>query len=67
MKLYLVSWECVLSLAVGKMQLKEASEYCTTIEKYQSSTEPDPDDNGVLRRGGSLVIKFLENEDVPGN
>ncbi|GJM97092.1 hypothetical protein PR202_ga13993 [Eleusine coracana subsp. coracana] len=55
-----------LSLAIGKIKLKEGSDYSATIEKYQSSTEPDPDDNGVLRRGGSLVIKFLENEDVPG-
>jgi hypothetical protein len=55
-----------LSLAIGKIKLKEEPDYSTTIEKYQSSTEPDPDDNGVLRRGGSLVIKFLENEDVPG-
>jgi 23S rRNA U2552 (ribose-2'-O)-methylase RlmE/FtsJ len=56
---------CALSLAIGKIKLKEP-DYSTTIEKYQSSTEPDPDDSGVLRRGGSLVIKFLENEDVPG-
>lgn len=54
-----------LSLALGKIKVKE-SDYSATIEKFQSSTEPDPDEDGVLRRGGSLVIKFLENEDVPG-
>jgi 23S rRNA U2552 (ribose-2'-O)-methylase RlmE/FtsJ len=31
-----------LSLAIGKMQLKEESDYCATIGKYQSSTERDP-------------------------
>ncbi|TVU44368.1 hypothetical protein EJB05_03805, partial [Eragrostis curvula] len=55
-----------LSLAIGKIKVKKESDYSEILEKYQSSTEPDPDDNGVLRRGGSLVIKFLENEDVPG-
>uniref|UniRef100_J3LU94 rRNA methyltransferase 2, mitochondrial n=1 Tax=Oryza brachyantha TaxID=4533 RepID=J3LU94_ORYBR len=54
-----------LSLAVGKMKAKDSD--CNTIlEKFQSSTEPDPDEDGILRRGGSLVIKFLENEDIPG-
>ncbi|KAL6638161.1 hypothetical protein ACP70R_025733 [Stipagrostis hirtigluma subsp. patula] len=53
-----------LSLAVGKIKVKE-SDYSATIEKFLSSTEPDPDEDGVLRRGGSLVMKFLENEDVP--
>uniref|UniRef100_A0A0D9W0U1 rRNA methyltransferase 2, mitochondrial n=1 Tax=Leersia perrieri TaxID=77586 RepID=A0A0D9W0U1_9ORYZ len=54
-----------LSLAVGKMKAKD-SDCIEVLEKFQSSTEPDPDDDGILRRGGSLVIKFLENEDIPG-
>jgi len=54
-----------LSLAIGKIKVKE-SDYSDTIEKYLSSTEPDPDEDGVLRRGGNLVLKFLENEDVSG-
>lgn len=55
-----------LSLAIGKIKLKESADYSITMEKFQSSTGPDPDEDGVLRRGGNLVIKFLENEDVPG-
>uniref|UniRef100_A0A0D9ZF41 rRNA methyltransferase 2, mitochondrial n=1 Tax=Oryza glumipatula TaxID=40148 RepID=A0A0D9ZF41_9ORYZ len=55
----------VLSLAVGKMKAKD-SDCIAILEKFQSSTEPDPDEDGILRRGGSLVIKFLENEDIPG-
>ena len=55
-----------LSLAVGKIKVGESSDYSEIMEKYQSSTDPDPDEDGVLRRGGSLVIKFLENEDIPG-
>uniref|UniRef100_A0A0E0GVQ5 rRNA methyltransferase 2, mitochondrial n=1 Tax=Oryza nivara TaxID=4536 RepID=A0A0E0GVQ5_ORYNI len=54
-----------LSLAVGKMKAKD-SDCIAILEKFQSSTEPDPDEDGILRRGGSLVIKFLENEDIPG-
>nr|CAB3497649.1 unnamed protein product [Digitaria exilis] len=54
-----------LSLAIGKIKVKE-SDYSDTIERYLSSTEPDPDDDGVLRRGGNLVLKFLENEDLSG-
>ncbi|OQU90713.1 hypothetical protein SORBI_3001G033000 [Sorghum bicolor] len=54
-----------LSLAVGKIKLKE-SDYSEILEKYLSSTEPDPDEDGVLRRGGNLVMKFLENEDISG-
>ncbi|KAG8061549.1 hypothetical protein GUJ93_ZPchr0003g16797 [Zizania palustris] len=54
-----------LSLAVGKVKAKDSG--CSaTLEKFQSSTGPDPDDDGILRRGGGLVIKFLENEDIPG-
>jgi hypothetical protein len=55
-----------LSLAVGKIKVRESADYSETMEKFQSSTDPDPDEDGVLRRGGNLVIKFLENEDVPG-
>ncbi|VAI24253.1 unnamed protein product [Triticum turgidum subsp. durum] len=55
-----------LSLAVGKIKFKESADYRETMERFQSSTGPDPDEDGVLRRGGSLVIKFLENEDIPG-
>ena len=55
-----------LSLAVGKIKLKE-SDYSDTLEKYLSSTEPDPDEDGVLRRGGNRVMKFLENEDISGH
>ena len=55
-----------LSLAVGKIKVRESADYSEIMEKYQSSTDPDPDEDGVLRRGGSLVIKFLENEDIPG-
>lgn len=55
-----------LSLAVGKIKLKE-SDYSETLEKYLSSTEPDPDEDGVLGRGGNLVMKFLENEDISGH
>ncbi|KAM3261742.1 hypothetical protein ACQJBY_052438 [Aegilops geniculata] len=55
-----------LSLAVGKIKVKESADYRETMERFQSSTGPDPDEDGVLRRGGSLVIKFLENEDIPG-
>uniref|UniRef100_N1QVU4 rRNA methyltransferase 2, mitochondrial n=1 Tax=Aegilops tauschii TaxID=37682 RepID=N1QVU4_AEGTA len=55
-----------LSLAVGKIKVKESADYRETMERFQTSTGPDPDEDGVLRRGGSLVIKFLENEDIPG-
>jgi hypothetical protein len=55
-----------ISLAVGKIKVRESADYSETMEKFQSSTDPDPDEDGVLRRGGNLVIKFLENEDVPG-
>ena len=55
-----------LSLAVGKIKFKESADYRETMERFQSSTGPDPDEDGVLRRGGSLVIKFLENEDIAG-
>ncbi|ONM10956.1 FtsJ-like methyltransferase family protein [Zea mays] len=54
-----------LSLAVGKIKLKD-SNYSDTLEKYLSSTEPESDEDGVLRRGGNLVVKFLENEDISG-
>lgn len=56
-----------LSLAVGKIKFKESADYSATMERFQSSMGPDPDEDGVLRRGGSLVIKFLENEDIPGS
>ncbi|KAM0860023.1 hypothetical protein ACQ4PT_046807 [Festuca glaucescens] len=55
-----------ICLAVGKIKVRESTDYSETMEKFQSSTDPDPDEDGVLRRGGNLVIKFLENEDVPG-
>uniref|UniRef100_A0ACD5XE06 Uncharacterized protein n=1 Tax=Avena sativa TaxID=4498 RepID=A0ACD5XE06_AVESA len=55
-----------LSLAVGKIKVRESADYSETMEKFQSSTDPDPDEDGVLRHGGNLVIKFLENGDVPG-
>nr|CAD1822100.1 unnamed protein product [Ananas comosus var. bracteatus] len=54
-----------ISLAVGKLNTPNLSNN-TVIEKFLSITDPDPDEDGVLRRGGNLVIKFLENEDVQG-
>lgn len=47
-----------LSLAVGEINLED-SYYSATIEEFQGSIDPDPDEDGFLRRGGKLVIKFL--------
>lgn len=54
-----------LSLAVGKISISDDSDE-SGIEQFLSATEPDADEPGVLRHGGNLVIKLLENEDVPG-
>lgn len=53
-----------LSLAVGKISTADSDD--TGLEQFLSAIEPDEDEAGVLRRGGNLVIKLLENEDVPG-
>ncbi|XP_078162716.1 ftsJ-like methyltransferase family protein isoform X1 [Carex rostrata] len=52
-----------LSLAVGKISTADSDD--SGLEQFLSATEPDEDEAGVLRRGGNLVIKLLENEDVP--
>ncbi|XP_072993636.1 uncharacterized protein [Typha latifolia] len=54
-----------LSLAVGRVHLPGSADD-TNIEKFLSSSEPDADDDGILRPGGNIVIKFLESEDTPG-
>ncbi|KAK8926125.1 hypothetical protein KSP39_PZI018409 [Platanthera zijinensis] len=46
-----------LSLAVGKASNKISSQFL-------DSFEDDASDNGVLRRGGDIVIKLLESEDT---
>lgn len=51
-----------ISLAVGPATAAAAAQ----IQHFLSATDQDADDAGVLRRGGNLVIKLLESEDVPG-
>lgn len=48
-----------LSLAVGKVSLSGSAD-------DSDDREPDANEAGVLRRGGNLVIKLLESEDVQG-
>ncbi|KAJ0984010.1 hypothetical protein J5N97_002366 [Dioscorea zingiberensis] len=48
-----------LSLAVGKVALPGLA---NDIDDEQ----PDANEDGVLRRGGNLVIKLLESEDTQG-
>ncbi|URE38284.1 Ribosomal RNA large subunit methyltransferase [Musa troglodytarum] len=51
-----------LSLAVGKVPLP-----CSAgAELYLNSTGLDANEDGVLRRGGNLVIKLLESEENAG-
>ncbi|KAJ3685261.1 hypothetical protein LUZ61_014425 [Rhynchospora tenuis] len=52
-----------LSLAVGKISSVDSDD--CEIEQFLSDIETDADETGVLKHGGNLVIKFLENEDVP--
>ncbi|KAJ3669441.1 hypothetical protein LUZ60_011391 [Juncus effusus] len=52
-----------LSLAVGKID--ESNPASSAIESFLC-TDSDADEDGVLKSGGNLVIKFLESEDVPG-
>jgi 23S rRNA U2552 (ribose-2'-O)-methylase RlmE/FtsJ len=56
-----------LSLAVGGI-ISSTSD-ASAIQQYLSAAEADEDadEPGVLQHGGNLVIKFLENEDVPGS
>lgn len=35
-------------------------------ERHLNDSNSDPDENGVLKPGGHLVIKLLESEDVKG-
>lgn len=54
-----------LSLAVGRVHQPNSSNN-TGLEDYLNSSEPDANEDGVLQRGGSLVIKLLESEDIAG-
>lgn len=54
-----------LSLAVGRVH-QPSSANNTGLEDYLSSSEPDANEDGVLQRGGNLVIKLLESEDIQG-
>lgn len=49
-----------LSLAIGNSSCKNNSEFL-------DSFEDDTSENGVLRRGGHVVIKLLESKDTEGN
>ncbi|XP_068330145.1 uncharacterized protein [Pyrus communis] len=52
-----------LNLAVGGAALAHCNNEIQTEESNDGATIIS-DDNGVLRRGGNLVIKLLESEDV---
>ncbi|KAM1020026.1 hypothetical protein ACFX13_042077 [Malus domestica] len=52
-----------LNLAVGGAALAHSNNEIQTEESNDGTTTIS-DDNGVLRRGGNLVIKLLESEDV---
>ncbi|CAN6705059.1 unnamed protein product [Malus baccata var. baccata] len=52
-----------LNLAVGGAALAHSNNEIQTGESNDGATTIS-DDNGVLRRGGNLVIKLLESEDV---
>ena len=54
-----------LNLAVGGAALAHSNNEIQTEESNDGATTIS-DDNGVLRRGGNLVIKLLESEDVQG-
>lgn len=51
------------SLAVGQVTSPASDEYG---EQLLEGANSDGNDNGVLQPGGNLVIKLLENEDLPG-
>ncbi|KAM1053881.1 hypothetical protein ACFX2I_001295 [Malus domestica] len=52
-----------LNVAVGGAALAHSNNEIQTEESNVGATTSS-DDNGVLRRGGNLVIKLLESEDV---
>lgn len=54
-----------LSLAVSRTKLP-GSDDKVNGEDFLDSSEPDADEDGILRRGGNLVIKLLESEDNQG-
>lgn len=54
-----------LDLAVGGAALANPSNEPQVEESVDGATTSS-DDNGVLKRGGHLVIKLLESEDVQG-
>lgn len=52
-----------LSLAVGASLPVSGNKI---DEEFLDSSEPESDENGVLRRGGNVVIKLLESEEMQG-
>jgi len=55
-----------LNVAVGGAALAHSNNEIQTEESNVGATTSS-DDNGVLRRGGNLVIKLLESEAVQGS
>lgn len=51
-----------LSLAVGRGKIPGSGDK-NDCEDFFDSSEPDANEDGVLRRAGNLVVKLLESED----
>ena len=54
-----------LSLAVSRAKVPGSADK-NNLEDFLDSSEPDANEDGILRRGGNLVIKLLESEDNQG-
>ncbi|WOL14995.1 hypothetical protein Cni_G23776 [Canna indica] len=55
-----------LSLGLGKVHLPSSTGDTCAESHLENSTDPDANEDGVLRQGGNLVIKLLESEDNAG-